>query len=69
MKRNMHRRIEIACPIISGSVRDKIRRIMFTNASDNVKARIMNPDGTYMKVQKPENIGDVINSQEIFLYY
>lgn len=51
MTRNMVRRVEIACPVEDQSTRKKIFKIIEALQKDNVKARIMQPDGTYSKVK------------------
>jgi polyphosphate kinase len=64
MTRNMERRVEIACPIYSEPVRDKINEMFDSLFYDTEKARIMQPDGTYRK--KPEKLNR-INIQELFI--
>lgn len=69
MKRNMHKRIEVACPILSQPLKNRIRQIMYTNANDNVKGRLMNSDGTYSRPKILDESGDIVDSQQIFLDY
>ena len=52
MKRNLDRRVEVACPVKSGKIRDRIRAIMYDVYCDMEKGRVMLPDGTY--ALKPE---------------
>lgn len=52
MKRNLDRRVEVACPVKSGKIRDRIRAIMYDVYCDMDKGRVMLPDGTY--ALKPE---------------
>jgi polyphosphate kinase len=47
MKRNLDRRVEVACPVYSGKIRDRIRAIMYEVYCDTEKGRVMMPDGTY----------------------
>ena len=47
MKRNLDRRVEVACPVKSGKIRDRIRAIMYDVYCDMEKGRVMLPDGTY----------------------
>ena len=47
MKRNLDRRVEVACPVKSGRIRDRIRTIMYDVYCDMDKGRVMLPDGTY----------------------
>ena len=48
MTRNTQRRVETACPIYDAAVREKLHRIMDACLSDNVKARELRPDGSYV---------------------
>ena len=47
MKRNLDRRVEVACPVKSGKIRDRIRTIMYDVYCDMEKGRVMLPDGSY----------------------
>ena len=47
MKRNLDRRVEVACPVKSGKIRDRIRAVMYDVYCDMEKGRVMMPDGTY----------------------
>ena len=47
MKRNLDRRVEVACPVKSGKIRDRIRTVMYDVYCDMEKGRVMMPDGTY----------------------
>jgi polyphosphate kinase len=64
MTRNMERRIEVACPIHNLSAREKIRQMIEIQLQDNVKARLLQSDGTYCAVV---NGRGPVNSQEIFM--
>lgn len=49
MPRNFFRRIEVVFPVVDGLLRDRIvREILESNLSDNTRARILQPDGTYL---------------------
>ena len=48
MTRNTEKR-EVACPVLDGQIRRQINHDLKIMLSDNVKARIMQKDGTYMK--------------------
>ncbi len=50
MTRNMDRRVEVACPVLSKAAREKIHRIMEVQDRDDVKARQLCADGTYRPV-------------------
>jgi len=49
MTRNTERRVEIACPVDSPEVRERLHRILSAMREDNVKARLLQPDGMYIK--------------------
>ena len=48
MTRNTQRRVETACPIYDAAVREKLHGIMDLCLADNVKARELRPDGSYV---------------------
>jgi polyphosphate kinase len=51
MSRNFVRRVEIAFPIEDGAVKERILDEILGNAlADNVKARALQPDGSYVRV-------------------
>lgn len=54
MTRNTERRVEIACPVLDPVVRRQIRHYVELYCSDNVKARVLQPDGSYTRVERPE---------------
>ena len=62
MTRNTERRVEVACPIYSPAVREKLMHILETELADTVKARMMKPDGTYERI-----FADGIDSQQVLL--
>ncbi|HVI42834.1 MAG TPA: polyphosphate kinase 1, partial [Anaerovoracaceae bacterium] len=64
MTRNMQRRVEVACPIYSEAIKDKINEMFNSMFYDTEKARVMQPDGTY--IRKPDNLNQ-INVQELFI--
>ena len=47
MARNLDRRVEIACPVKDGKIKDRIRGIMYETYCDMEKGRVMLPDGSY----------------------
>jgi polyphosphate kinase len=48
MPRNFFRRIEVVFPVEDGVLRDRLQReVLDTQLADNVKARVLRPDGTY----------------------
>jgi len=49
MPRNFFRRIEIAFPIENGTARDRIiNELLRLTLADNIKARFLRPDGSYI---------------------
>ena len=54
MTRNTERRVEIACPVLDSAVRRQIRHYVELYCSDNEKARVLQPDGSYTRVERPE---------------
>jgi polyphosphate kinase len=50
LPRNFYRRIELAFPIEDGNLRDRIiHEILAVSLADNVKARLLQPDGSYIR--------------------
>ena len=47
MTRNLDRRVEVACPVKDGKIKDRIRGIMYDVYCDAEKGRVMLPDGRY----------------------
>lgn len=50
MTRNTTRRVEVAAPIYDEEIKKRILDIFDTQLNDNVKARVMQPDGKYKRV-------------------
>lgn len=65
MSRNTIRRVEVAAPIENDKLKKRLWEMFRTLMSDNVKARIMQNDGTYIRAVPEEN-GEKINAQEFF---
>ena len=49
MTRNTERRVEVACPIFDPRVRERIHQLLEAEERDTLKARVLQPDGTYAK--------------------
>ena len=64
MTRNTLRRVEVAVPIYDVRVRKRIMHIFGVLTGDNVKARKMLPDSTYVHV---ETKGEPVDSQAAFI--
>lgn len=65
MSRNTVRRVEVAAPIEDERLKKRIRNMFSVLMSDNVKARVMLPDGNYVHVERKEG-EEALNSQEYF---
>lgn len=64
MTRNTEKRVEVACPIYDESIKKRLARSLNVMLADNVKARVMQADGTYQK----KSVGEkTVNAQEIFM--
>lgn len=68
MTRNTEKRVEVACPVLDEQIRRQINHDLKIMLSDNVKARVMQKDGTYTKRKlKDESSGKMIDSQAVFM--
>ncbi|WP_082195432.1 polyphosphate kinase 1 [Bacillus testis] len=65
MTRNTEKRVEIACPILDGKVKQTIQSILEIMLNDNVKGRTLQSDGTYTK--RPGADTQAVDSQSIFM--
>lgn len=64
MQRNLDRRVEIAFPVENQKLKEEILKTLIkVTLKDNVKARILNPDGTY-KLAEVNDTSKRVNSQE-----
>ena len=68
MPRNLERRIELMTPIFNTEIAERLYEILQIQLKDNVKARELQPDGAYIKVQR-ESGKPKINSQELMEEY
>ncbi len=66
MTRNTERRVEVATPIYDKDLQMRIMDILNIMLKDNVKARIQNADGIYVRAQRAEG-DEAVNAQE-YLY-
>lgn len=64
MTRNTLRRVEVAAPIYDVHVRKRIMHIFKVLTADNVKARKMLPDSTYVRLKAE---GEPVDSQSAFI--
>ena len=68
MTRNTEKRVEVACPVLDEQIRRQINHDLKVMLNDNVKARVMQKDGTYTKRKlKDESSGKMIDSQAVFM--
>jgi polyphosphate kinase len=68
MVRNLDRRIEVTCPIYETSLKREIDDVLAIQFSDNVKARVLMPDGKYI-VDKANKKRDIRSQYAIHEYY
>ena len=64
MERNSFHRVEAVFPVETKGMKEHVQDIIDTFAKDNVKARILQPDGSYIPVPAGEPVWD---AQEEFL--
>lgn len=64
MPRNLDRRVEIMFPVEDESLKAQVIHILELQLEDNVKAHILQPDGTYEKEDKRGKV--LVNSQDQF---
>ena len=70
MQRNFDRRVEMLYPIEHHRIKEDLEEILSLYLKDNVKARVLNSDGTYSKIEVSENEKgekDYFNVQEYFV--
>ncbi len=64
MPRNLDKRVEIVFPVEDKDIKEEVKHILEIQLADNVKAHVLQPDGTYEKIDKRGK--QLINSQEYF---
>ncbi len=52
MPRNLDKRVEIMFPVEDEACREEVKHILRAQLRDNVKASVLQPDGTYEKIDK-----------------
>ena len=65
MPRNLDRRVEILFPIDHDTLKQQIIEMLRVLLSDNVKAQIMQPDGTYERIDRRGKV--LLSAQEYFV--
>lgn len=63
MMRNLDRRVELLFPIEDDEIKKEVKRILDTILKDTHKARVLNPDGSYKKLDKRRK--KFIDSQQV----
>lgn len=64
MTRNQLRRVEVACPVFSGELKQFLQAYLELLLRDNTKARRLEPDGSYLPVPAE---GETVCAQTYFL--
>ena len=67
MPRNLNRRIETLFPVEDAGCQKRLHQILEFNIKDNIKARILNPDGTYSRIDRRGK--EPFNSQEELYFH
>lgn len=52
MSRNLDRRVEIMFPVENAKLKKEVKHILDVQLADNVKAQLMQPDGSYVRVSE-----------------
>ncbi len=66
MRRNLSHRIEIVFPVRSANLISRLKEILDVSLADTAKARLLQPDGYYVRSASAESAG-AMNSQSWFL--
>ena len=64
MPRNLDKRVEIMFPVEDPALKEQVIHILKVQLADNVKAHILQPDGTYEKIDKRGKV--LVTAQEQF---
>lgn len=64
MPRNLDRRVEVLFPVEDERWKAEVLHILEIQLEDNIKAHVLQPDGTYEKIDKRGKV--LLNSQEYF---
>jgi polyphosphate kinase len=69
MPRNLYERVEVAFPVRSESFRKRIKdEILAAYLADNSKARLLKPDGKYVRTEKrPKKTRENFSAQEFLM--
>lgn len=58
MTRNLDRRMEVLCPVNDMEIAGRIKDMLFLLLKDTKKGRIMQPDGSYVRLELPDGCSD-----------
>ena len=64
MPRNLERRVEILFPVENPKLKEKLIHILDVQLADTVKAQVLQPDGSYEKVDRRGR--EAVTAQEVF---
>lgn len=64
MTRNTEKRVEVACPVYDEDLRARLNHMLQVMLEDNVKARVLDAAGTYLKKGQGEPF---VDAQEVFM--
>ena len=67
MPRNLDRRVEIVFPVEDERIKKEILHVLDLEFRDNVKAHILQPDGTYEKGDRRGK--QALSAQQYFMEY
>ena len=65
MTRNTENRVEVACPIYDERLKTQILDMLAIQLRDNQKARLIDPQGNYKKIESDE---EPLSAQQYFMY-
>ncbi len=64
MPRNLDKRVEIMFPVVDENLKAEVQKIIDVQLDDNVKAYLLQPDGSYEKVDKRGKV--LVHAQDYF---
>lgn len=64
MTRNTEKRVEVVCPVYDEDLRARLNHMLQVMLEDNVKARVLDAAGTYLKMGQGEPF---VDAQEVFM--
>ncbi|MEE8886686.1 MAG: RNA degradosome polyphosphate kinase [Eubacteriales bacterium] len=68
MPRNLDKRVEIVFPLLNSKLKNEAMNILHIQLADNCKARVMQPDGSYVQ-ENPKEGEKPLCAQEYFCEY